>query len=161
MEIVSKFHVHIFYNFQEISRRRTLRSGRTRSSFYMIQLVLKWSENFISIFSAFLKMFYSCLNVVEATYTWLLIRTSFASLTRNNVYIDISGNIWFRRFAITYIRGSVLTHSVSKSCHFTCGEDTQRVLRIFVRHVLKTHCVGTENIRKTAFNYTLSTDITY
>ena len=41
--IVSKFYFPIICTFQEIGRQRALRSGRAGSSFYMVQLVLKWS----------------------------------------------------------------------------------------------------------------------
>ena len=50
----------------------------------MIQLVLKWSYIFISYFSDFFKRFSSQLNVDRPTHIWLLIGTSFASLTRDN-----------------------------------------------------------------------------
>ena len=77
------------YTFQKISRQRALRSGwlgqaRPSSSFIMIQLVLYWTQKFISIFPDFLMV----LELFECRrgdpYIWLLLRTSFDSLTRKN-----------------------------------------------------------------------------
>ena len=104
MKIVSKFHSPIFYTFREISHQRAIRSGRASSYragslFWMIQLLLEWSKNFISILSDYFQRFWSCLNFDEATHIWLLRGTSFASLTRNDhirVINDyLSSDHWF------------------------------------------------------------------
>ena len=68
MKIVSKFHVPIFFNFQEISRQRALRSdragsswvrpGRAGSSYSMIQLVvINGHKMYFNFFQILLKAF--------------------------------------------------------------------------------------------------------
>ena len=53
MMIVPKFHVLIFYTFQEISRQR---SGRAGSSFQVIQLVLNGHQTLFQFIPTFLKV---------------------------------------------------------------------------------------------------------
>ena len=47
------------------------------------------SKMIMKFFFKFFHRFHICLNVVEVTYIWLIIGTSFTSLNRNQVYIYI------------------------------------------------------------------------
>ena len=80
----STFHVPIFYTLREMSHQRALLSGRfiVLNDSTSPKIVIKLYFNFFWFWMS------SCLNVDEVTPTWLLIGTSFASLTRNNA----SGN---------------------------------------------------------------------
>jgi len=83
LNVVSKFAVAIFYTFQEISRQRALRSGR-----FIVLNDSASSKMVIKMYLHFFQSFWSYLNIIEATYIWLLIGTSFASLTCNKFSLE-------------------------------------------------------------------------